>query len=85
MMYTCLRIYKQKSQDPYALAPSGIAVDYLIRTKFDRAGDLPNLITHANVKSIDIKLWFRRRVSGFTTTAADAIKTYKPYRVACDY
>jgi len=46
----------------------------------------PTLSPSPNVKSIDIKVWLWRRVevSCFSTTTADAIKTDKPCRAACD-
>jgi len=59
-------------------------VTHRIRTKFGRAGNLPNVTP--NLKSIDTKLclWRRVEVSCFSTTTADAINTAKPCRAACD-
>jgi len=49
VLYTYLRIVKQKqkSQNPYVLFTLGVAIANLIRTTFNRAGDHPNIITHA--------------------------------------
>jgi len=67
------------------LPPRGISSAYRIRTKFDRAGNLPNVITHAKCKSIKINFWVWRRVevSCFCITTADAINTAKPCRPGC--
>jgi len=35
------------SQDPYMLPPCGVSTAHPIRTNFGRAGELPNVITHA--------------------------------------
>jgi len=42
-----LKKTKQKSLDPYMLLPRGVSTAHRIRTNFVRAGNLPNLITHA--------------------------------------
>jgi len=36
-----------KSLYPHMLHPRSVSIAYRIRTKFGRAGDLPNVITHA--------------------------------------
>jgi len=38
---------QKKSQDPDMLPPLAVSTANWIRTKFGRAGDLPNVITHA--------------------------------------
>jgi len=38
---------KNKSQYPYMLTPRGVSTAHQTRIKFGRAGNLPNVITHA--------------------------------------
>jgi len=37
----------KKSQYPYMLTPRGVLTAYRTQTKFGKAGNLPNVITHA--------------------------------------
>jgi len=68
------------------LLPYGVSTAHRTRTKFDRASNLRNVITHAKFQ-IDwnkivplAKGWSFM----FSTTEADAINTAKPCRAACD-
>jgi len=65
------------------LPPLGVSTDYRILTKFGRAGDLPNVITHAkfeinSYKNVTLAKFVE--VSCFSTTPAGAINTTKPCR-----
>jgi len=69
------------------LTPRGVSTAHRTRTKFGRAGNLLNVITHGNFKSIEIQLclWRRVEVSCFSTTEADAINTAKPLDSIAEY
>jgi len=65
------------------LTPRGVSIAHWTRTKFGRAGNLSNVITHAKFQ-IDwnkIVPLTKVEVSCFSTTEADAINTAKPCRV----
>jgi len=55
------------------LPPLGVTIDHLIRTKFGRVGDLPNIITHAKceINWYTIVTLARVEVSCFSSTTAD--------------
>jgi len=58
-------------QDPYMLPPRGVSTAHRIRTKFGRAGYLPNVTTHAR---FEIN-WYKIEVSFLALLR----------RAACDY
>jgi len=68
------------------LPPRGVSTAHRTRTNFGRAGDLPNVITHAKCQ---IK-WYKivNLAKGWSfmlyITKADAINTATPCRAACD-
>jgi len=68
------------------LPPSGVLTANWIQTKFGRAGNLPNVITHAKFQSDWNKIVTLAKGWSFmfSTTEADAINTAKPYRAACE-
>jgi len=68
----------------YMLPPRGVSTAHRIRTKFGRADNLSNLITHAKCQINWYKIVPLAEVSCFSTTTADAINTAKPCRAACD-
>jgi len=68
------------------LPPRGASTANLIQTKFCRADNLSNVITHAKFQ-IDwnkIVTLAKGWSACFSTTEADAINTAKPCRAACD-
>jgi len=68
------------------LPPRGVSTANGTLTNFVRAGNLPNVITHAKCQIDCYKIvpWRMVELSCFSTTTADAINTAKPCRAACD-
>jgi len=74
----------KKMTIPVYVAPRGVSTAYRIQTKVGRAGNLPNVITHAKCYIYWNTIVTLAKGWSFSTSTADAINKAKPCRADCD-